>query len=84
MVFKAKEVEDKYLAAVHTNNYINVIKTVSSKKSVSQRNKVAAKYRSIYFNEGSSESANLAAGSVLEVRGSDIILTSIQSLTIRP
>ncbi|PWA62086.1 histone deacetylase 5 [Artemisia annua] len=67
VVYKAKEVEDKYIAAVHSNNYINLIKTISSKKSVSQRNKVAAKYTSIYFNEGSSESANLAAGSVLDV-----------------
>ncbi|GJY66841.1 histone deacetylase 5 [Tanacetum coccineum] len=67
VVFKAKEVEDKYIAAVHTKGHINLIKTISSKKTVSQRNKVAATYDSIYFNEGSSESAYLAAGSVLEV-----------------
>ncbi|GJV50833.1 histone deacetylase 5 [Tanacetum coccineum] len=67
VVFKAKEADDKYIAAVHTKSHINLIKTISSKKPVSQRNKVAAKYDSIYFNEGSSESAYLAAGSVLEV-----------------
>lgn len=65
-VFKAKEVEDKYIAAVHTNNHINLIKTISSKKTPLQRNRAAAKYNSIFFNEGSSESAYLAAGSVLE------------------
>ncbi|KAI7737544.1 hypothetical protein M8C21_008847, partial [Ambrosia artemisiifolia] len=67
MVFDAKEVEDKYIAAVHTNNHINLIKTISSKKMGSKRNRVAARYNSIHFNEGSSESAYLAAGSVLEV-----------------
>ncbi|KAI3761285.1 hypothetical protein L1987_51697 [Smallanthus sonchifolius] len=65
-VFDAKEVEDKYIAAVHTSNHINLIKTISSKKMDLKRNKVAARYNSIYFNEGSSESAYLAAGSVLE------------------
>ncbi|XP_076895768.1 histone deacetylase 5-like [Bidens hawaiensis] len=66
MVFDAKEVEDKYIAAVHTSNQINLIKTISSQKPASKRNRVASKYNSIYFNEGSSESAYLAAGSVLE------------------
>ncbi|KAI7737545.1 hypothetical protein M8C21_008848, partial [Ambrosia artemisiifolia] len=68
IVFDAKEVEDKYVAAVHTNKHINLIKTISSKKMASKkRNRVANKYDSIYFNKGSSESAYLAAGSVLEV-----------------
>nr|GEZ45776.1 histone deacetylase 5 [Tanacetum cinerariifolium] len=67
VAFKAKEVDDKYIAAVHTKSHINLIKTISSKKTVSQRNKVAAKYDSIYFSEGSSEYAHLAAGSVLRV-----------------
>ncbi|XP_071731551.1 histone deacetylase 5-like isoform X2 [Rutidosis leptorrhynchoides] len=66
VVFNAKDAEDKYIAAVHTSNHINLIKTISSKRTASQRNRVAAKYNSIYFNEGSSESAYLAAGSVLE------------------
>ncbi|CAI9281499.1 unnamed protein product [Lactuca saligna] len=67
VVFDAKEVEDKYIAAVHTSNHINLIKTISSKKLASQRDRIAAKLNSIYFNEGSSESAYLAAGSVLDV-----------------
>lgn len=74
VVFNGKEVEDKYIAAVHSKAHINLIKTISSKKPASKRNKVASKYDSIYFNEGSSESASLAAGSVLQVRDSDIRL----------
>nr|GEV00803.1 hypothetical protein [Tanacetum cinerariifolium] len=74
VVFKAKEVDDKYIAAVHSKSHINLIKTISSKKTVSQRNKVAAKYDSIYFSEGSSESAHLAAGSVLRKLGVKKIL----------
>ncbi|MFS8018752.1 putative histone deacetylase [Helianthus anomalus] len=70
MFFDAKAVEDKYVAAVHTNDHINLIKAISSQTS-RKRNRVAAEYDSIYFNEGSSESAYLAAGSVLKVRGSD-------------
>lgn len=67
VVLSAKEAEDKYIAAVHTKNHIDLIKTISSKKLDSRRHRIAAKFNSIYFNEGSSEAANLAAGSVLEV-----------------
>nr|XP_043615253.1 histone deacetylase 5 [Erigeron canadensis] len=67
VIFDAKEVEDKYIAAVHTNNHIKLIKGISSEKvPLIRRNKMAEKFNSIYFNEGSSESAYLAAGSVLE------------------
>ncbi|GJT35877.1 histone deacetylase 5 [Tanacetum coccineum] len=66
VVFKAKEVADKYIAAVHSDNHINLIKTISYESTAKQRNKLAEKYDSIYFNEGSSESAYLAAGSVVE------------------
>ncbi|KAF5933934.1 hypothetical protein HYC85_030105 [Camellia sinensis] len=67
VVLSAKEAEDKYIAAVHTKNHIDLIKTISSKKLDSRRHRIAAKFNSIYFNEGSSEAAYLAAGSVLEV-----------------
>lgn len=67
VVLSAKEAEDKYIAAVHTKNHIDLIKNISSKKFDSRREKIAGKYNSIYFNEGSSEAAYLAAGSVLEV-----------------
>ncbi|KAF5933936.1 hypothetical protein HYC85_030107 [Camellia sinensis] len=67
VVLSAKEAEDKYIAAVHTKNHIDFIKTISSKKLDSRRQRIAAKFNSIYFNEGSSEAAHLAAGSVLEV-----------------
>uniref|UniRef100_A0A5B7BC80 histone deacetylase n=1 Tax=Davidia involucrata TaxID=16924 RepID=A0A5B7BC80_DAVIN len=67
VVLKAKEAEDKYIASVHTKNHIDLIKNISSKKFDSRRDRTAAKFNSIYFNEGSSEAAALAAGSVIEV-----------------
>ncbi|KAG2646674.1 hypothetical protein PVAP13_2KG526600 [Panicum virgatum] len=67
VVLKAKEAEDKYIASVHSNNHIKLMKEISSKKYDSSRNTIARKYNSIYFNKGSSESAVLAAGSVIEV-----------------
>ena len=67
VVLKAKEAEDKHIASVHSNNHIKLMKEISSKKYDSSRNKIARKYNSIYFNKGSSESAVLAAGSVIEV-----------------
>ena len=67
MVLEAKEAEDKHIASVHSQNHIKLIKKISSKKYDSRRNKIAKKFNSIYFNKGSSESALLAAGSVLEV-----------------
>lgn len=70
MVLNAKEAEDKHIASVHTKTHIDLIKNISSKKMDSRRNRMAAKFNSIYFNEGSSEAAYLAAGSVIEVKHS--------------
>jgi acetoin utilization deacetylase AcuC-like enzyme len=67
VVLKAKEAEDKHIASVHSQNHIKLIKKISSKEYDSRRNKIAKKFNSIYFNKGSSESALLAAGSVVEV-----------------
>lgn len=67
VVFTGKEADDKHVLAVHTQNHVNLIRTVSSKQFDSKRSTIASKFNSIYFNEGSSESAYLAAGSVLEV-----------------
>ncbi|CAN6225983.1 unnamed protein product [Urochloa humidicola] len=67
VALKAKEAEDKYIASVHSRNHVKLMKEISSKKYDSSRNKIARKYNSIYFNKGSSESAVLAAGSVIEV-----------------
>ncbi len=64
---KAKEAEDKYIASVHSQNHIKLMRSISSKEYDSRRNKIARKFNSIYFNKGSSESAFLAAGSVIEV-----------------
>ncbi|KAL5544609.1 hypothetical protein UlMin_008393, partial [Ulmus minor] len=63
----AKEAEDKYRLSVHSQNHLKRIKTISSKKFNSPTARIAQKYDSIYFNEGSSEAACLAAGSVIEL-----------------
>ncbi|XP_050225527.1 histone deacetylase 5-like [Mercurialis annua] len=67
VIVNAKEAEDEHLLAVHSKNHVNLIKNISSKKYDSRRDRVASKLNSIYFNEGSSESALLSAGSVVEV-----------------
>ena len=64
---KAKEAKEKYIASVHTPNHVKLMRNISSKEYDSRRNRTAKKFNSIYFNEGSSESAFLAAGSVIEV-----------------
>ncbi|EEF47766.1 histone deacetylase 5 [Ricinus communis] len=67
VVLNAKEAEDKNLLAVHSKNHVNLIRNISSKQYESQRDNIASKFNSIYFNQGSSEAAYLAAGSVVEV-----------------
>ncbi|XP_028797957.1 histone deacetylase 5 isoform X2 [Neltuma alba] len=67
VVLDAKEAEDRYLLSVHSKNHVKLIKKISSKQFNSRRNRIASKLSSIYFNEGSSEAAYLAAGSVVEV-----------------
>ncbi|KAM3751263.1 hypothetical protein ACB098_04G095500 [Castanea mollissima] len=67
VVLNAKEAEDRFILNVHSKKHVNLIKNISSKEFDSRRNKIAAKFNSIYFNEGSSESAYLAAGSVVDV-----------------
>ncbi|KZV34693.1 histone deacetylase 5 [Dorcoceras hygrometricum] len=67
VILKAKEVDDNSLALVHDKSHIELIKNVSSKYPGPRRNRMAAKFNSIYFNDGSSEAACLAAGSVIEV-----------------
>lgn len=67
VALQAKEAKDKYIASVHSQTHIKLMKDVSSKKYDSSRDKIAKKFNSIYFNKGSSESALLAAGSVIEV-----------------
>ncbi len=67
MVLKAKEAEDRFILSVHSKKHVDLIKNISSKEFDSRRNKIASKLNSIYFNDGSSESAYLAAGSVIDV-----------------
>lgn len=64
---KAKEAEDKHIALVHKKKHIDLIRNVSSQEFDSRRSKIASKFNSIYLNEGSSKSAYLAAGAVIEV-----------------
>ncbi|KAI3976688.1 hypothetical protein MKX01_008546 [Papaver californicum] len=66
LIMKAKEAEDKYIGLVHQQKYIDLIKNYSSKTD-SQRKIIAEDFNSIYLNEGSSQSAYLAAGGVIEV-----------------
>ncbi|PWA74127.1 Histone deacetylase domain-containing protein [Artemisia annua] len=49
--FKAKEVENIYIAAIHTKSHINLFKTLSSNKKVLQRNKVATKYGRLFYDK---------------------------------
>ncbi|KAH7549219.1 hypothetical protein JRO89_XS13G0000300 [Xanthoceras sorbifolium] len=67
VVLNAKEAEDKDILSVHAQNHVNLIRNISSKQFDSRRNKIASKFNSIYLNEGSSESAYLAAGSVIQL-----------------
>lgn len=66
-MFAAKEADDRHIGLVHTQRHIDLIKKVSSKEYDSRRIKIARMLNSIYLNEGSTESAYLAAGSVIEV-----------------
>ncbi|EPS65120.1 hypothetical protein M569_09656, partial [Genlisea aurea] len=66
VVLKAEDVEDGHLGLVHTQDHINLIKKISSKKPQA-RERISMNFSSIYFNEGSSEAASLAAGSVVKV-----------------
>lgn len=66
VILDAKEAEDKQLLSVHSVKHVNQIKKISS-KSFNSRNNIAARLNSIYFNEGSTEAAYLAAGSTIEV-----------------
>ncbi|KAJ0834228.1 putative histone deacetylase [Helianthus annuus] len=56
-----------HIRAVGTNSRLLEFLKGYKLSNFKKRNWVAAEYNSIYFNEGSSESAYLAAGSVLEV-----------------
>ncbi|CAN7125696.1 unnamed protein product [Brassica rapa subsp. narinosa] len=67
VVLGGSKAEDKHLQLVHTKEHVNLVKSLSTKKKDSRRNKIASKLDSIYLNGGSSEAAYLAAGSVVEV-----------------
>jgi len=67
VVLGGSKAEDKHLKLVHTKKHVNLVKSISTKKKDSRRNKIASQLDSIYLNGGSSEAAYLAAGSVVKV-----------------
>ncbi|KAF8083756.1 hypothetical protein N665_0754s0012 [Sinapis alba] len=67
VVLGGSKAEDKHLQLVRTKDHVNLVKSLSTEKKDSRRNKVASELDSIYLNGGSSEAAYLAAGSVVEV-----------------
>ncbi|KAL9679772.1 hypothetical protein QQ045_017639 [Rhodiola kirilowii] len=66
VLLNAKEAKDEFIGLVHSKNHIKLVQSVSCLKMDSQRRKIESKLNSIYLNEGSTEAAYLAAGSVLE------------------
>jgi histone deacetylase 6 len=63
---EASEATNEELCSVHTQNDVEPMKAVSSKSyGKHQRKALASPYDSIFFNNGSSKSALLAAGSVI-------------------
>ncbi|KAK1272463.1 Histone deacetylase 5 [Acorus gramineus] len=67
VVLRGREADDRLVEGVHTKKHVKLIKEVSSREFDSRRRRIASGFNSIYLNHGSSESAFLAAGSVLEV-----------------
>ncbi|CAI5487404.1 unnamed protein product [Closterium sp. Naga37s-1] len=64
----AREARDEELQAVHTRDHVAFIRAVSSEQlSAEEREACSRAFNSIFFNEGSSSSALLAAGSVAEL-----------------
>ncbi|KAG0492654.1 hypothetical protein HPP92_006052 [Vanilla planifolia] len=66
ILLNVMEAEDDIIASVHTRDYIELIKNISSDEFDSQRLRIASKFNSIYLNKSSSEAAYLSAGSVVE------------------
>jgi histone deacetylase 6 len=64
----AREATNEELCSLHTQNHVELMKSVSSKSYGKHQHKaLASHYDSIFFNNSSSKSALLAAGSVIEV-----------------
>ncbi|KAI4365858.1 hypothetical protein MLD38_021806 [Melastoma candidum] len=66
-ILNAKEAKDMQISLVHGKDHVNLVRNISSKQYNSRRNKIASRWNSIYLNEGSSEAAYVAAGSVIEL-----------------
>jgi histone deacetylase 6 len=65
---EAREATKEELCSVHTQNHVELMKAVSSKSYGKHQHKALASHDdSIFFNNGSSKLALLAAGSVIEL-----------------
>lgn len=64
---EARDATAAELASVHTEEHVANMCSVSNKKLAKSKRAELARRRSVYFNEGSSSAALLAAGSVVEV-----------------
>ncbi|WVZ13067.1 hypothetical protein V8G54_017597 [Vigna mungo] len=67
VLLEAKKAEDRHVRLVHSRHHVNLIKNISARAFKSRRSQIASELNSVYFNEGSSEAAFLAAGSAIEV-----------------
>ncbi|CAN8264847.1 unnamed protein product [Cochlearia groenlandica] len=67
VVLGGSKADDKHLQLVHTKDHVNLVKSLSTKQKDYKRNRIASHLNSIYLNGGSSESAYLAAGSVVQL-----------------
>lgn len=71
MKVDARVATTEELTTVHTETHVALMQEVSSRAYGKHgRKKLEGRYSSVYFNSGSSESALLAAGSVIEVGSS--------------
>ena len=82
VLIDAKKAQDKHLRLVHSINHVSTMKNISSKKFKLRRIELTSEWDSIYFNEGSSEAAFLAAGSSIQVLPSILFYIKILTLGI--
>ncbi|XP_022638487.1 histone deacetylase 18-like [Vigna radiata var. radiata] len=67
VLLEAKKAEDRHVRLVHSRHHVNMIKNISARGFKSRRSQITSELNSVYFNEGSSAAAFLAAGSTVEV-----------------
>ncbi|KAK3037992.1 hypothetical protein RJ639_031579 [Escallonia herrerae] len=63
---EAKSAEDNHVLSVHTQRHVEFIKKVSSTQ-LSRKDRKLAEHNDVYYNQGSSQAAFIAAGCVVEL-----------------